>query len=81
VVIPELITFVCVLEGQIILHEWLEQRSLRYDLPVAMLVSRSFSAINLSVAVVLSRARRLVGVVVYKLNSKQHEDVSRHLKR
>ena len=66
-VIPELITFVHVLEGQIILHEWLEQRSLRCDLPVARLVSCSFSVINLSVVMVFSR--RLVGVVVYRLNS------------
>jgi hypothetical protein len=39
VVIPKLIPFVCVLEEQIIMYEWLEQRSLRCDLPVAMLVS------------------------------------------
>ena len=66
-VIPKLIPFVRVLEEQIIVHEWLEQHSLRCDLPVAMLVSCSFSAINFSVTMVFSR--RLVGVVVYMLNS------------
>ena len=66
-VIPKLITFVRILEEQIILHELLEQHSLRCDLPIAMLVSSSFGAINLSVAMTL--CCRLVGAVVYKLNS------------
>jgi hypothetical protein len=68
-VIRKLIPFVCVLEEQIIVDEWLEQHS-RCDLPrlpVAILVSRSFNAINLGIGVVFSR--KLVGVVVYKLNS------------
>ena len=52
-VTPKLIPFVYVLEEQIIVYEWLEQCSLRCDLPIAMLVSHSF-VINLNVVMVFS---------------------------
>jgi hypothetical protein len=53
VVIRKLIPFVRVLEEQIIVHEWLEQRSqCDLPLPIAILVSHSFNAINLGIAVV-----------------------------